>query len=302
MIIYYLTKITIVLKFLLFFWQKTITKLKDVEFEFINPKFQTLSFKNQYSIDLNKFVINKTPFPHKPSEVILAIKNIDKDYKENRDFLELDASSKISCAIKFGIISIREAITYSLLNQDMENEYTKQIIWREFFYHSYLQSLEYRPSLQNTLLTRFDKFPYINDKNLFDKWSKGETGFEVVDAAMVELNTTGYMHNRARMIAASFLTKNLLIDWRWGEIYFASKLIDYDPIVNNASWQWVAGCGFESNPFYRIFNPYLQEQKFDPNRKYITKWLGNRNPIKPIIDYKKSRTRALDIFKAYFKK
>ena len=147
----------------------------------------------------------------------------------------------------------------------------------------------------------YDKIAWENDPELFQKWCEGNTGYPLVDAGMRDLNSTGFMHNRVRMVTASFLTKHLLIDWRWGEAYFARKLLDYDLASNNGGWQWAAGSGCDAAPYFRVFNPTLQAEKFDPENKYIKKWVpefGSVNYAKPIVEHKFARDRALRVYKA----
>ena len=146
----------------------------------------------------------------------------------------------------------------------------------------------------------YDNIEWINNEHDFTKWCEGQTGIPIIDAGMRELNQTGYMHNRVRMIVASFLTKNLLIDWRWGEAYFAQKLLDFELASNNGGWQWAAGCGTDAAPYFRVFNPILQAEKFDPQQVYIKKWVpefGTKNYTSPIVDLKSSRDRCLVVYK-----
>jgi len=272
-------------------WQKQLPSVAQT------PLFTSLQWPDNDL--LVKPVINKQAFfPIIRSEVFQALSRIKDDYHQKRDLLAASATSLISPALKFGIISMREAINYSVKHfGSIENALTRQMVWREFFYHSH--HLHPRTTLSQPLITKFQDFPWENNRILFSKWCQGQTGFPIVDAAMHQLNETGYMHNRARMIVASFLTKNLLIDWRWGEKYFATKLVDYDPLVNNLSWQQVAGVGYGTNPFFRIFNPWLQAQKFDQEGLYQKKYLPSDYKLKPIIDYSSTRQKALQIFKDF---
>jgi deoxyribodipyrimidine photo-lyase len=147
---------------------------------------------------------------------------------------------------------------------------------------------------------KYDRIEWRNNEVEFEKWCKGKTGYPIVDAGMRELNETGYMHNRVRMITASFLTKHLLIDWRWGEAYFAEKLLDFDLASNNGGWQWAAGCGTDAAPYFRIFNPYTQADKFDKNRKYIKQFVPEIDTSEypdPIVDHKEARQRCLETYK-----
>jgi deoxyribodipyrimidine photo-lyase len=203
---------------------------------------------------------------------------------KNRDMLTY-TTSRLGPYIKFGTISVREV--YYACNKEI---FRRQLYWRDF----YMQIGYHFPKVfGNNFKGHVD---WKNSKALFDKWCNGKTGFKVVDACMNELNKSGYMHNRGRMIVASFLTKLLHINWKWGEKYFAQKLTDYDPCNNNGGWQWSAGTGVDAQPYFRIFNPYTQQSKFDPKCEYINKWLDNKE-IDEIIDYRKEREIALTLYK-----
>lgn len=217
------------------------------------------------------------------------------EYDKNRDFPYLDGTSRIGIHLRFGTISIRNLVNYAVrLNQIWLNE----LIWREFFFmilsnFPYVETRSFKPA--------YDFIEWRNDPDDFEKWCNGETGFPIVDAGMRELNQTGYMHNRARMIVASFLTKDLLIDWRMGEAYFAEKLLDYELASNNGNWQWAAGCGCDAQPWFRIFNPSEQQKKFDKDKLYIEKWLKISNgeyKITPITDHTIARERAVIAYKS----
>jgi len=215
-------------------------------------------------------------------------------YDKTRDIPSLEGTSRLSVHLRFGTISIRELIRAAAeLNQTFLNE----LIWREF----YMMILWYFPQItEQSFKKKYDKIEWLNNETAFDAWCNGKTGYPIVDAGMRELNETGYMHNRLRMITASFLTKHLLIDWRWGEAYFAQKLLDYELSSNNGGWQWAAGTGCDAAPYFRIFNPELQTKKFDPELKYIRKWVpeleSNEYPP-PMVDHKFARERALKTYK-----
>ena len=233
------------------------------------------------------------------------------NYKMGRDFPALDSNSKLSPYIRFGLISVHR-IWHELKkmksNIDIEH-YKSEICWREFSYYL----LYHFPYIKNNnFQKKFDSFKWNNSKENFESWKKGETGFPFIDAGMKELWQTGYMHNRVRMVVASFLVKNLLIDWRLGEKWFWDCLLDADYASNIAGWQWAAGTGADAAPYFRIFNPILQGQKFDKSGKYTLHYLPelkklplkliqtpwdtdiNCNYPKPIIDYKSSRKSALE--------
>lgn len=200
------------------------------------------------------------------------------DYKKHRDYPSIDNTTKLSAHNKFGTVSIRQ-VYYSILdNLGMDHTLMGEIYWREFFSHI----LYHFPWAQNkSFKLKFQKIPWSKSKTDFERWTTGMTGFPIVDAGMRELNETGFMHNRVRMIVASFLTKDLHIDWRWGEKYFAEKLVDYDPAVNSGNWQWAASTGCDSVPYFRIFNPWLQQQKFDSDCEYIKKWIPELRDLSP---------------------
>lgn len=218
-----------------------------------------------------------------------------RNYHVTRDLPGLKGTSRLSVHLRFGTISVRKLTRHArLINEKFLNE----LIWREF----YQMILWHFPKVvQHSFRPEYDLIEWRNNENEFERWCNGETGFPIVDAGMRELNTTGYMHNRVRMIVASFLTKDLLIDWRWGEAYFAKKLLDYDLASNNGGWQWAAGTGVDAAPYFRIFNPTEQTRKFDPDLKYIKKWvpeLDEWNYPLPMIDHKEARVRTLKTYKA----
>ena len=192
------------------------------------------------------------------------------DYSQCRDYPSQDATSRLSAHLKFGTCSVREAY-YAIVNQlGNEHPLLRQLYWRDFFTHL---AYHFPRVFGHAFITKFEHLEWDNNPYYFEAWCKGETGFPIVDAGMRELNATGFMHNRVRMIAASFLVKDLHIDWRWGERYFAQHLVDYDPCVNNGNWQWAASTGCDAQPYFRIFNPWKQQQKFDPDSVYIYRWI-----------------------------
>lgn len=214
-------------------------------------------------------------------------------YELNRDIPSLDASTHLGVHLRFGTVSIR-----SLIRQAMQLSHTwvKELQWREFF----MQILWHYPAVvDGPFRKEYTFIPWRNDTAEFERWCHGQTGYPIVDAGMRELNATGFMHNRVRMITASFLTKHLLVDWRWGEQYFASRLMDFELASNNGNWQWVAGTGCDSAPYFRIFNPALQTEKFDPGFDYIRKWVPEFASYaypKAMVDHAFARERCL---KAY---
>ena len=226
-------------------------------------------------------------------------KEVIKKYKEQRDYPAIAGTSRLSVHLRFGTISIRElAREATKMNETFLNE----LIWRDF----YQMILWHFPHVVgHACKPEYDNIKWRNNENEFEAWCNGNTGYPIVDAGMRELNTTGFMHNRVRMIVASFLAKHLLIDWRWGEAYFAKKLLDFDLASNNGGWQWAAGSGCDAAPYFRIFNPYLQTQKFDPELKYIRKWVPEFEELTyrlPIVDHEFARKRCLEVYSKALKK
>ena len=219
---------------------------------------------------------------------------IIKNYDKTRDFPAIQGTSLLGIHFRFGTISIRVKARKALaLNQTYLNE----LIWRDF----YMQILANFPHVaKRAFRPEYDLIEWRNNEEEFAAWCEGKTGYPIVDAGMRQLNTTGYMHNRVRMIVASFLTKHLLIDWRWGEAYFAKKLLDFDLSANNGGWQWAAGCGTDAAPYFRVFNPQLQTEKFDKQLTYVKHWVpeyGTIKQIKPIVQHDFARKRCLEVYK-----
>lgn len=221
--------------------------------------------------------------------------NIIKNYEQTRNFPALNATSYLGAHLRFGAVSIRKMIGKAL--QDENETFLNELIWREFF----MQILWHFPKTKNhSFRPKYEAIQWNNNEEEFKKWCEGNTGYPFVDAGMRELNATGYMHNRVRMIVASFLCKHLLIDWRWGETYFAQKLLDYEQSSNVGNWQWAAGCGVDAAPYFRIFNPTEQIKKFDKDLIYIKKWIPELQDFtyaKPIVDHKFARERCLKVYK-----
>jgi deoxyribodipyrimidine photo-lyase len=218
-----------------------------------------------------------------------------QSYDKTRDFPARDSTSKVSVHLRFGTVSIRELVTKALtINPIWLNE----LIWREFF----MQILWHYPHVvTQPFKPKYQFINWLNKESDFDSWCKGETGFPMVDAGMRELNETGFMHNRVRMVTASFLVKHLLVNWQWGEAYMAGKLLDFELSSNNGNWQWAAGTGCDSAPYFRIFNPMSQAEKFDSQNIYIKKWVpefGSSSYIQPIIDHNFARSRCLETYKS----
>lgn len=218
------------------------------------------------------------------------------NYSQLRDLPAANGTSRMSHHLRFGTVSIRQLVHRSIHLE--ATTYLRELIWREF----YMQILDHYPRVVDTSFKeKYDRILWRNDQEAFDRWCNGETGVPMVDAGMRQLNQTGYMHNRLRMIVAGFLTKNLLIDWRWGEAYFARKLLDYELASNNGGWQWAAGCGTDAAPYFRVFNPATQQQKFDPKKEYIKQWIPEVDTAEypaPLVDLKESRKRALQVYRS----
>ena len=217
-----------------------------------------------------------------------------KNYEQTRDIPSVLGTSRLSIHLRFGTISVREKV---LKGFKLSEKWVNELIWRDF----YQQIIFHFPRIVNeSFKPQYDKIEWINDEKSFELWTQGKTGYPIVDAGMRELNATGFMHNRVRMIVASFLTKHLLIDWRWGEAYFAEKLLDFDLASNNGGWQWAAGSGVDAAPYFRVFNPTLQTQKFDPEFKYIKTWVpefGTAKYPKPMVEHSVARDRCLTTYK-----
>ena len=257
-----------------------------------------------FDVDLNKinFVPLKEGFPSietlgfKKSTIIVPSYSLEQlgSYKNERNLPAKNSTSKLSVHLRFGTVSVRQMVKKA---QQIGEDFLNELIWREFFH----QVLWHFPYVVNKVFKpKYQLIEWRNNEEEFEKWCTGKTGYPIVDAGMRELNQTGLMHNRVRMITASFLCKHLLIDWRWGEAYFAEKLLDFDLAINNGNWQWVAGTGCDAAPYFRVFNPTTQTQRFDPNLAYIKKWVPEFESLEyptPIVDHKYARERALKIYK-----
>jgi deoxyribodipyrimidine photo-lyase len=231
---------------------------------------------------------------------IEAKKEIIKKYTEQRNFPAINGTSRLGVHLRFGTISIRELARNA---EKMNETFLNELIWRDF-YHMILWHFP-QVGKGKAFKNEYDFIEWRNDEKEFQKWCEGLTGYPIVDAGMRELNATGFMHNRVRMIVASFLTKHLLIDWRWGEAYFAKKLLDFDLAANNGGWQWAAGSGCDAAPYFRIFNPYLQTQKFDPKLEYVRKWVPEFEGfdyVQPIVQHEFARKRCLEVYSKALKK
>ncbi len=252
--------------------------------------------------NFHKFYVDKTPtlntmgfesfeFSYPSREVDIEL---IKQYDKLRNFPAKDATSHLSLHLRFGTVSIR---TLSRIAKKHNKTWLNELIWRNFYQ---VVIWHFPDRIENAFKKKYDNIPWRDAEADFKKWCQGKTGYPIVDAGMRQLNKTGFMHNRLRMVTASFLTKHLLIDWRWGEAYFAQKLLDFDLASNNGGWQWAAGSGVDAAPYFRIFNPHLQTKKFDPDLKFINKWIPELNGFDypaPMVEHKAARQRALDTYK-----
>ncbi len=233
------------------------------------------------------------------SPVSIPVFNISepiiRNYAATRDFPAIEGTSKLGVYLRFGVVSIRKVVKLAM---NWSEVFLNELIWREFF----MQILWHFPQVETKAFKpQYDLISWRNNENEFEKWCNGQTGYPLVDAGMRELNATGFMHNRLRMVTASFLTKHLLVDWRWGEAYFAEKLLDFELSSNNGNWQWAAGCGCDAAPYFRVFNPESQQKKFDPELKYILKWVPEYGTVaypKPIVEHPFARDRVLNAYKS----
>ncbi|MBI6121414.1 deoxyribodipyrimidine photo-lyase [Salegentibacter maritimus] len=216
-------------------------------------------------------------------------------YENTRNIPAKDSTSRLGPHLRFGTVSPRKMVKKA--NTENNKTFLNELIWREFF----MQVLYHNPdTITESFKKKYDRINWRNNKEEFEKWKAGKTGYPLVDAGMRQLNKTGFMHNRVRMLVGSFLCKHLLIDWRWGEAYFAEKLLDYEMSSNVGNWQWVAGSGVDAAPYFRIFNPTTQIDKFDKDKKYIKEWVeefGTDDYPEKMVDHKEARERALEVYK-----
>jgi deoxyribodipyrimidine photo-lyase len=272
-------------------WRSLLTNfyLRGYPTEKFFNNFYKQSSKPILSLASMGFKISSIKIP--PAEVHTSLL---KEYGATRDFPALEGTSRLGIHLRFGTISIRELVRKA---QTASEVFLNELIWREF----YQMILWHFPPVGKgkSFKPAYDFIQWRDNEEDFEKWCQGKTGYPMVDAGMRQLNETGFMHNRVRMITASFLAKHLLIDWRWGEAYFAEKLLDYDLAANNGNWQWAAGCGCDAAPYFRIFNPTLQAKKFDPKGEYIRKWITEIDELtypQPMVDHEMARKRCLDAY------
>ena len=272
-------------------WKKSLQEI-DIK------KYRTEPLLNNFFKFKNDRILSLSDIGFQETGIIFPPKKFNKEiignYGSFRDFPFRESTSRLGVHLRFGTISIRDIVGKALSHSEA---WLNELVWREFF----MMILYHFPYvLERSFRAEFDNIVWRNDEHEFGLWCEGRTGYPLIDAGMRELKQTGYMHNRVRMTAASFLVKNLLIDWRWGERYFADNLLDYEAASNNGNWQWVAGTGADAAPYFRIFNPVTQQQKFDPDFEYIRKWIpefGTADYPEPVVDLNYSRERAIEAYK-----
>lgn len=257
-----------------------------------NYLFNFIQTDNEKILSLSEIGFAETKGVFKPFQLN---KPVLETYDKTRDFPALDSTSKVSVHLRYGTVSIRHLISQAI---ETNATWLGELIWREFF----MQILWHFPHVvHQPFKPKYQFIQWVNNEKNFESWCSGQTGYPLVDAGMRELNETGFMHNRVRMVTASFLIKHLLTNWQWGEAYFAEKLIDFELASNNGNWQWVAGTGCDAAPYFRIFNPVTQAEKFDSQNIYIKKWLPEYNTksyIQPILEHTFARERCLETYKA----
>lgn len=254
----------------------------------------TIAFCNFYKNEFLFPSLEQIGFEESPIKVKPHNLEFISDYQDIRDFPALDKTSYLSPHLRFGTVSIRKLVNWAFHKNDV---FLSELIWREFF----MQILFHFPKVvTHNFKSAYDGIQWLNNEEDFKRWCTGTTGYPMVDAGMRQLNETGYMHNRVRMVVASFLCKHLLINWQWGEAYFAEKLLDYDLSANVGNWQWAAGTGCDAAPYFRVFNPEIQQKKFDEKGSYVRKWISefDLGYGKPMVDHAMARDRAIATYKA----
>ncbi|HCE56477.1 MAG TPA: deoxyribodipyrimidine photolyase [Prolixibacteraceae bacterium] len=272
-------------------WKQTLSVSGIPEFPSDNNLSQLLKTAPFVLPDLSEIGFEK-------SEITVPKANISamiiSNYEAHRDFPAIAGTTKLGTHLRFGTVSIRQMVRMA---QNASEVFLNELIWREFF----MQILWHFPQVENRAFKpKYDFIKWRNNETEFERWCNGQTGYPLVDAGMRELNATGFMHNRVRMVVASFLTKHLLIDWRWGEAYFAERLLDFELSTNNGNWQWAAGCGCDAAPYFRVFNPEAQQKKFDDKAEYILKWVPEYGTVKypqPFVEHVFARERVLKVYK-----
>ena len=270
-------------------------------------EFESIDLETFSSEDLLKNTYKNTRLPNvslsdmgfEKSSIKVPDHNFDKEliknYDDTRNIPSIEGTSRLSPYLRFGTIGYRKVVKKALSVKD--EAFLEELIWREF----YKAILYHYPETQNRAFKpKYDRIEWRNNEDEFEKWKAGQTGFPIVDAGMRQLNKTGWMHNRLRMVVGSFLCKHLLIDWRWGEAYFAEKLFDYEMSSNVGGWQWVSGAGVDAAPYFRVFNPYSQTERFDEDKKFIEEWVPEHESDEypePMVEHKMARERCLETYK-----
>ena len=276
------------------FSRKWLIKMSENKIDFFNSEKYIHKFLNEKRGFLSLKEIGFEKSVLSPLNLNLSSDTIN-NYEKTRNFPYVNGTSKIGLHLRFGTISTREMIVKAEVSKN--KTFLKELVWREFFQQILFH---YPHTINKSFKPKYDRIEWLNNENQFKKWCSGQTGYPLVDAGMRELNQTGFMHNRVRMLVGSFLCKHLLIDWRWGEAYFAKKLYDYETASNVGNWQWVAGCGVDASPYFRIFNPHEQIKKFDKNLIYTKKWVPefeSNQYVEPIVIHKDARERCLLTYK-----
>jgi len=276
------------------FSRKWLIKMSENKIDFFNSEKYIYKFFNEKRGFLTLKEIGFEKSILSPLNLNLSSDTIN-NYEKTRNFPYVNGTSKIGLHLRFGTISTREMIVKAEVSKN--KTFLKELVWREFFQQILFH---YPHTINKSFKPKYDRIEWLNNENQFKKWCSGQTGYPLVDAGMRELNQTGFMHNRVRMLVGSFLCKHLLIDWRWGEAYFAKKLYDYETASNVGNWQWVAGCGVDASPYFRIFNPHEQIKKFDKNLIYTKKWVPEFESdqyVEPIVIHKDARERCLLTYK-----
>ncbi len=272
-------------------WKEHLSKIRLIAYP-SEDLLQNITVHTYPFLSLSDIGFEKSNIEPKPFDIS---EKLITNYPETRNFPAVKGTSMLGVYLRFGTVSIRKLVLEAQKNKN--ETFLNELIWREFF----MQILWHFPHTVNrSFKEKYDAIHWENNEDRFQKWCEGKTGYPFVDAGMRELNATGHMHNRVRMIVASFLCKHLLIDWRWGETYFAQKLLDYEQSSNVGNWQWAAGSGVDAAPYFRIFNPTEQIKKFDSDLKYIKKWVPELETTKypkPIVDHKEARERCLNVYK-----
>lgn len=275
-------------------WKSLCNPEKHLDIHYTSPYIDNL-YKNSRLPNLS---LSDMDFVKSDIEVpeYTVTPTLIENYEKTRNYpAKENGTSRLGPHLRFGTASIRKMMRKAI--GESNEVFWSELIWREFF----MQILWHFPhTVEKSFRPKYDRIEWRNNEDEFEKWKNGQTGYPLVDAGMRELNTTGYMHNRVRMLVASFLCKHLLIDWRWGEAYFAEKLLDYDLSANVGNWQWAAGSGVDAAPYFRIFNPTTQIEKFDNQKEYINKWVPeSQEPTypTPMVDHKMARERCLKVYK-----